>query len=80
MVNFPIRIPDCDPHNPAILNSFLAFDPSICSTVAFFPFGNPDHVIFSVSIGFLSNSKGYALFISQLMTILELIGVVFMII
>ena len=31
MVNFPIRIPDCD--SPALLDLFISSDPSICSTV-----------------------------------------------
>ena len=36
---------------------FLSFHPSICSTVAFHPLGNTDHVVLSVSIDFLSNSE-----------------------
>ena len=40
---------------------FISSDASICSTVAFPPFGNSDHVIVSVSIEFPSNSKGIAL-------------------
>ena len=36
---------------------FLSFYPSICSTVAFHPLGNTDHVVLSVSIDFLSNSE-----------------------
>ena len=54
MVNFPTQIPDCDSHNPAILNLFL--DACIRSTMTFPPLGNSDHVL-SVSIDFLSNSK-----------------------
>ena len=42
MVNFPTRIPDCDSHNPALLDLFLTSDASICSTVAFPPLGNSD--------------------------------------
>ena len=45
IVNFPIRIPDCDSHA------------SICSTMAFLPLGNSDHVVVSVSIDFPINSK-----------------------
>ena len=37
MVNFPIRIPDCDSHRPALLDLFLPSDASICSTVAYRP-------------------------------------------
>ena len=35
---------------------------SICSTMAFHPLGNADHVVFSVSIDFLSNCQQDVLF------------------
>ena len=54
MVNFPTRIPDCDSHSPALLDLFLFSDASICSTMAFPPLGNSDHVVVSVSIDFPS--------------------------
>ena len=54
MVNFPTRIPDCDSHSPALLDLFLSSDASICSTMAFPPLGNSDHVV-SVSFDFPSN-------------------------
>ena len=54
MVNFPTHIPDCDSHNPALLNLFLSSDASTCSTMAFLPLGSSDHVVVSVSIEFLS--------------------------
>ena len=54
MVNFPTQIPD---HSPALLDLFLSSDASICSTMAFPPFGNSDHVVVSVSIDFPSNSQ-----------------------
>ena len=57
MVNFPTRISDCDSHSPALLDFFLSSDASICSTMAFPPLGNSDHVVVSVSIDFPSNSK-----------------------
>ena len=38
MVNFPTRIPDCDSHNPALLDLFLTSDASICSTMDLPPF------------------------------------------
>ena len=57
MVNFPTRVPDCDSHSPAILDLFLSSDASICSTMACPPLGNSDHVVFSVSIDFPSNSQ-----------------------
>ena len=57
MVNFPTRIPDCDSHSPALLDFFLSSDASICSTMAFSPLGNSDHVVVSVSTDFPSDSK-----------------------
>ena len=57
MVNFPTRIPDCDSHSPALLDFFLSSDTSICSTMAFPPLGNSDHVVVSVSIDFPIISK-----------------------
>ena len=57
IVNFPTRIPDCDSHSPAVLDLFISSDASICSTMAFPPFGNSDHVVVSVSIDFPINSK-----------------------
>ena len=57
MVNFPTRIPDCDSHSPALLDLFISYDISICSTMAFPPLENSDHVVVSVSIDFPSNSQ-----------------------
>ena len=57
MVNFPTRIPDCDSHSPALLDLFISSDASICSTMAFPPLENSDHVVVSVSIDFPTNSK-----------------------
>ena len=57
MVNFPTWIPDCDSHSPALLDLFISSDASICSTMAFPPLGNSDHVVVSVSIDFLTNSQ-----------------------
>ena len=57
MVNFPTRIPGCDSHSPALLDLFISSDASICSTMAFPPLGNSDHVVVSVSIDFPTNSK-----------------------
>ena len=56
-VNFPTWIPDCDSHGPALLHLFLTSDASICSTMAFTPLGNSDHVVPSVSIDSPSNSE-----------------------
>ena len=57
MVNFPTRIPECDSHRHALLDLFLSSDASICSTMAFPPLGNSDHIVVSVSIDFPSNSQ-----------------------
>ena len=57
IVNFPTLIHDCDSHSPALLDSFLSSDISICSTMAFPPLGNSDHVAVSVSIDFPTNSQ-----------------------
>ena len=62
MVNFLMPIPDCDSHSPALLHLFLSSDASICSTMAFPPLGNSDHVVVSVSIDFPSNSQQDAQF------------------
>ena len=61
MVNFPTWIPDCDSRSPALLDFFLSSDASICSTMAFPPLGNSDHVV-SISIDFPSNSQWNAPF------------------
>ena len=56
VVNFPTRILDCDSHSLALLDLFISSAASICSTMAFPPLGNSDHVV-SVSIDFPSNSQ-----------------------
>ena len=40
MVNFPTQIPDCDSHNPGLLDFLLSSDACICSTMAYPPLGN----------------------------------------
>ena len=62
MVSFPTRIPDWDSHSPALLDLVLSSDGNICSTMAFPPLANSDHVVVSVSIDFLSNSQRHAPF------------------
>ena len=56
-VNFPTQIPNCDSHSPALLDLFFSSDASICSTMAFPPLGNSDHVVVSVFSDFPINSK-----------------------
>ena len=60
--NFPTRIPDCGSHGPALLDLFLSSNTSFCSTMAFPPLGNSDHVVVSVSIDFPSYSYWDTLF------------------
>ena len=80
MVDFPTRIPDCDSHSPALLDLFISSDASICSAMAFPPLGNSDHVVVSVSIDFLIKQNRMPCFMTCLMTVLVLIGMVFVII
>ena len=61
MVNFPTWTPGCDSHSPACLGLFLSSDASVCSTMAFPPLENSDHVV-SVSIDFPTISQRDALF------------------
>ena len=49
-------------HRPALLDLFVSSDASIYSTIAFPPLGNSDHIVVSVSIDFLLNSKQDASF------------------
>ena len=48
---------DCDFDRPALLDLFLSSDPSVCSTMAFPPLGDTDHVGVSDSRDFASNSQ-----------------------
>ena len=45
MVNFPTRIPGYESHSPALLDLFISFDASSCSTMAFSPLENSDHIV-----------------------------------
>ena len=53
----PTQITDCDSLSLALLDLFLPSDASTCSTMAFPPLGNSDHVVVSVCIDFPINSK-----------------------
>ena len=61
MVNFPTRIPDCDSHSTVLLDLFLSSDVSICSTMAFSPLGNSDHVVsqFPLTFQLIHNSMSH---------------------
>ena len=83
MVNVPTRIPDCDSHGTALLDLFFSSDASICSTMAFAQLlGNSNHVVVSVGIDFPTTNSQHRMphFITLLITILVLIGMVFVII
>ena len=45
-------IPDCDSHSLAVLDFFLSYVASICSTMTFPPLGNSDHDIVSFPLIF----------------------------
>ena len=80
-----LTFPDCDSHSHALLGLFPCSEASICSTMAFSPLGNSDHVVVSVSTDFPSNSQRDAPFhrgipFHPVMTILVVIGMVFVII
>ena len=75
IVNFPTRIPDS-----ALLDLFLSSDASMSSTMAFPTFGNSDYVLSQFPWTFDHIHNGMPCFIALLMTILVLIGTVFVII
>ena len=56
MVNLSTLIADCDSHSAALSDSFLSFNASICTKIAFPTVGNSDYVVVSVSIDFPTNS------------------------
>ena len=62
MANFSTQIPDCDSHSPRFLDLFLSSDTCLCSTMAFPPLGNSDHVVVSFSTDFPINSTQNAPF------------------
>ena len=62
MANLSTQIPDCDSHSPALLDFFLSWSYSICSTITFPQSGNSDHVVVSVFIDFPSYSQWDASF------------------
>ena len=80
MVNFLTQIPDCSSHSLALMNSFLSSDASIFSTTTLPLLRNSDHVVVSVIIDFLSNSKQDASFHCIAYDHLHLIEMVFVVI
>ena len=43
MVNLPTQIPDCKSHNHILLDLFVSFEASVCSTIVFLQLRNSDH-------------------------------------
>ena len=80
MANFPARIPDCDSHKPALLDLFLSSDASICSTMASLHWEILIMLLSRFPLTFQLTQNRIPPFIVRLMTILLLIGMVFMII
>ena len=80
MVNFPTRIPDCDSHSPALLDLFLSSDASICSTMASLHWEILIMLLSRFPLTFQLTQNRIPPFIVRLMTILLVIGMVFVII
>ena len=57
MYNFLTEISDCDYLSATLLDIFLPSHANICSTMAFPPLRDSDHILVSVSIDILTNSK-----------------------
>ena len=62
MVNFPTWIPSSNSHSPALLDIFISSDISVSSTMVLSPLRKSGHIVASVSLDFLSNSKRDVLF------------------
>ena len=74
-----LQIYDCHAHSTAVLDFFLATDPSFCPEQAFPLLGNSDYVI-SESIDFHVGSERDAVFVAQSFIIFMLIRIVVLII
>ena len=77
MANFPARIPDCDSHKLALLDLFLSSDASICSTMASLHWEILIMLLSRFPLTFHHIYNGIPCFIALFMTILVLIGKVF---
>ena len=53
VINYLTLIPDNNSQIPANLDLSIGLTPNLCFVVGFFPLGNPDHAVVSVSIDFL---------------------------
>ena len=70
---------DCDPQSSALMDLLISSNPSVCSTVAFPPLRYFYHVS-QLSLTFLQTQKDMPLFIVSFMTILVVIGKIFVMI
>ena len=78
IVDFPTWTHDCDLHIPVLLDLFISSDNSICSTVVFLPTENFHCVVvFQFPLTSQQTQKRMYLFIAKLMTVLVLIGTIF---
>ena len=78
IVDFPTWTHDCDSHIPVLLDLFISSDSSICSTVVFLPSEIFLYVVvFRFPLTSQQTQKRISLFIAKLMTILVLIGTIF---
>ena len=56
IVDFPIRIPDRDDHQPYLLDLFLCSNPDSCTVASHSPLGKSDHKVVSVDVKFVVKS------------------------
>ena len=80
MINFPAWITDCGSHSPAILVLFLSSDPSSCSVMAFPLLRILIIWLSQFPMTFHQTQNSLIQFTAKLMTILVLVGMIFMII
>ena len=80
MVNFATPIPDWDFHGPAVLYLFLSSGTSICSTMPFPPLEILIMLLSEFPLTFHQTQNRMSCFTVYLMTILVVIGMVFVII
>ena len=56
IVDFPTHIPDCDDHQPYLLDLFLCSNPDSCTCDYYPPLGKSDHMVVSVDVKFVVKS------------------------
>lgn len=78
--SFCTWIPDCDSHISALLNLFLSSEPGICLQQLSLYWGILTKLLPQFPLTFIHTERLMLLFIPQLLTIVVLIGMVFVII